>query len=220
MHALQDILRPLVEPGIIAIVRSAQPLDIRPLTEALINGGITAVEITLTTPGALDALPEARNVAGPRAVVGAGTVLHAVQGSAALAAGAQFIVSPLCRTELVPLAHAAARPVMLGAYTPTEAQTAHEAGADFVKLFPADGLGPGYLKSIRGPLPHLRLVPTGGVDLHTLADFVQAGCPAVGVGSCLVSAAILRDRSWSELTRLATAFVAAIQRAKSGLPAS
>jgi 2-dehydro-3-deoxyphosphogluconate aldolase/(4S)-4-hydroxy-2-oxoglutarate aldolase len=103
---------------------------------------------------------------------------------------------------------------MLGAYTPTEAQLAHEAGADFIKIFPADGLGPGYIRGIRAPLPHLRIVPTGGVDLNTAAAFLKAGCAALGVGSSLVSAQILRDANWPELTRLARAFVEAAAQAR------
>jgi 2-dehydro-3-deoxyphosphogluconate aldolase/(4S)-4-hydroxy-2-oxoglutarate aldolase len=134
----------------------------------------------------------------------------------ALDAGAEFVVSPILRPELVPIAHAAGRPIMLGAYTPTEAQRAHEAGADFIKIFPADSLGPAYLKAIRAPLPHLRVVPTGGVDLNTAADFLKAGCAALGVGSSLVSAQILREANWPELTRLARAFVALAWRERPG----
>ena len=214
MRDREETIRRLQEPGIIAIVRSKGPVPIAPVTEALLAGGITALEITLTTPNALEALREAAGLCGTRAVVGAGSVVDRKSAGAALAAGAGFVVSPVCRPELVPLAHGAGCPVMLGAYTPTEAQTAHEAGADFVKIFPADGLGPSYLKALRGPLPHLRLVPTGGVDLETLAEFVKAGCPAVGVGSCLVSADLLAGLKWTELTALARQFVQAIRLAR------
>lgn len=216
MPSHEDIVRRLTEPGIVAIVRSSQPVPILPVAEALLAGGVVAVEITLTTPGALEVLTEARTALGERALVGVGSVTNAGAAHAAIAAGAQFVVSPICRPELVGLAHGAGVPVMLGAYTPTEAQTAHEAGADFVKLFPADGLGPAHVKALRAPLPHLRIVPTGGVDLNTLAGFVKAGCPAVGVGSSLVSAAILRDANWAELTRQSRLFVETIQVAKAG----
>src|SRR3954466_560269 len=100
---------------------------------------------------------------------------------------------------------------MLGAYTPTEAQAAHESGADFIKLFPADKLGPAYIRSLRAPLPHLRIVPTGGVDLQTAPDFFKAGCAALGVGSSLVTAEILRSSNWSELTRLASDYVSLVR---------
>src|SRR5262249_33329327 len=116
--------------------------------------------------------------------------------------------------ELVPLARAAGRPIMLGAYTATEAQTAHEAGADFVKIFPADTLGPGYIRSLRAPLPHLRIVPTGGVEAGNVAEFLTAGCAALGAGSSLVSAKILETEDWPELTRRAKEFVQAATGAR------
>lgn len=214
MRRREAILRAITEPGIIAVVRSERPLRLRPLVEALRAGGVVAIEITLTTPGALAALAEALEGLGERAVMGAGSVVNSAQAEAALAAGAEFLVSPIFRPELVPLAHAADRPVMLGAFTPTEAQSAYEAGADFVKVFPADTLGASYVKALRGPLPHLRLVPTGGVDLTTIAAFVKAGCPAVGVGSSLVSSTLLQRQQWTELTALARQFVTAITAAR------
>jgi 2-dehydro-3-deoxyphosphogluconate aldolase/(4S)-4-hydroxy-2-oxoglutarate aldolase len=170
----------------------------------------------MTTPNALAAIREARAKIGERALIGVGTVLDTNTCTRAIEAGAEFIVTPICRTEFVPLAHSAGRPIMLGAYTPTEAQVAHEAGADFVKLFPADNLGSGYITALRAPLPHLRLVPTGGVDLHNVADFLKAGCAALGVGSSLVSAKILQDEDWPELTRRATSFVTAARHARAG----
>jgi 2-dehydro-3-deoxyphosphogluconate aldolase/(4S)-4-hydroxy-2-oxoglutarate aldolase len=173
----------------------------------LLAGGIIAIEITMTTPNALAAIREARNRLGHRALIGVGTVLDAETCRAAIDAGAEFIVTPICRVEFVKIAHQADRVIMLGAYTPTEAQLAHEAGADFIKLFPADNLGPGFIKSLRAPLPHLKIVPTGGVDIDNVADFLKAGCAALGVGSSLVSAKILADANWQELTRRAREFV-------------
>ena len=168
----------------------------------------------MTTPNALAAIRDARAQQGDRALVGVGTVLDADTCRGAVAAGAEFIVTPICRTVFVALAHAADRPVMLGAYSPTEAQLAHEAGADFVKLFPADSLGPAYIKALRAPLPHLRIVPTGGVDVHNVADFLKAGCAALGVGSSLVSAKILQEADWPALTARAKAFVNAARQAR------
>jgi 2-dehydro-3-deoxyphosphogluconate aldolase/(4S)-4-hydroxy-2-oxoglutarate aldolase len=141
-----------------------------------------------------------------------GTVLDVATCRAAIEAGAEFVVSPILRRELVEVAHASDRPIMLGAYTPTEAQLAYEAASDFIKIFPADMLGPPYIKALRAPLPHLRIVPTGGVDLHTAAEFLKAGCAALGVGSALVSTQILCDANWSELTRLAREFVTVAQK--------
>jgi len=185
-----------------------------PLSEALIAGGVTAIEITMTTPNAIEGIRDARKKLVERALIGVGTVLNAKVCRDALEAGAEFVVTPICRTEFVEIAHAADRPIMLGAYTPTEAQTAHEAGADFIKIFPADTLGPGYIKALRAPLPHLRIVPTGGVDVHNVGDFLKAGCVALGVGGSLVSAKILQEADWAGLTKKAEEFVNAARTNK------
>src|ERR1039457_2175372 len=216
MRNKSDIISLLIDPGIIAVVRAQQAAQVLPLSEALIAGGVRVIEITMTTPNAIAAIREAREKLGERALFGVGTVLDADTARAAIAAGAGFGVTPICRTELVAIAHAAGCPIMLGGYTPTEAQLAHEAGADFIKIFPADTLGAGYIKSLRAPLPHLRIVPTGGVDVQNVADFLKAGCAALGVGSSLVSAKILQSADWPELTRRASAFVTAARQARSG----
>lgn len=209
-----EIIEWLLTPGIIAVVRAQRQEQVLPLTEALLAGGVRAIEITTTTPNAVGAIAQARKKLGDRALFGIGTVLDTATCRAALDAGAEFIVSPILLKELVPLAQAAGKPVMLGAYTPTEAQAVHEAGADFVKIFPADTLGPGYIKALRAPLPHLRIVPTGGVEVNNAADFLKAGCVALGVGGSLVSASILQQADWPELTRRAVAFVAAAKAAR------
>jgi 2-dehydro-3-deoxyphosphogluconate aldolase/(4S)-4-hydroxy-2-oxoglutarate aldolase len=205
----------LTDPGIIAVVRAQRADQVNRLSEALLAGGVSSIEITMTTPDAIGAIRTAKQTFGDRALIGVGTVLDAATCDAAIAAGAEFVVTPICRTELIAIARAADRPIMIGAYTPTEAQLAHEAGADFVKIFPADTLGPGYMKSIRAPLPHLRLVPTGGVDVHNVGDFFKAGCVALGVGSSLVSAKILQAADWPALTRKAAEFVQAARSARS-----
>jgi len=214
MRSRADIISLLTHPGIIAIVRTDHPEQALPVCEALLAGGVIAVELTMTIPNAIEAIRQAAGQCGGRALIGVGTVLNAETCRAAIAAGAEFVVSPITRLELIEAAHAADKPVMLGAYTPTEAQTAHDAGADFIKIFPADKLGPAYIKALRAPLPHLRIVPTGGVDLNTAADFLKAGCAALGVGSALVSGEILRTANWPELTRLARAFVEVVQNAR------
>jgi len=214
MRTKAEISSLLTDPGIIAVVRAQKPEQVIPLSEALIAGGVIAIEITTTTPDAIEAIREARSKLADRAVVGIGTVLDKATCSAAIEAGAEFIVTPVCRTEFVPLALAAGRPIMLGAYTPTEAQLAYEAGADFVKIFPADTLGPGYIKSLRAPLPHLRIVPTGGVDVANVGDFLKAGCAALGVGSALVSNRILEQGDWALLTKRAKEFVEAARKAR------
>ncbi|HYV30973.1 MAG TPA: bifunctional 4-hydroxy-2-oxoglutarate aldolase/2-dehydro-3-deoxy-phosphogluconate aldolase [Candidatus Binatia bacterium] len=207
MRSHLEIISQLTRPGIIAVVRTDQPEQVPPICQALLAGRVIAIEITLTVPNALQAIREATRQFGAKALIGAGTVLNAEAGRAAIAAGAEFIVSPISRPEIVEAAHGAGRPAMLGAYTPTEAQTAHEAGADFIKIFPADRLGPAYIRALRAPLPHLWMVPTGGVDLQNAADYLKAGCAALGVGGSLVTNEILRTNNWPELTRLAEAFV-------------
>jgi 2-dehydro-3-deoxyphosphogluconate aldolase/(4S)-4-hydroxy-2-oxoglutarate aldolase len=203
MRSRSEIIARLVDPGLVAAV-----------AEALLAGGLIAIEVTLTVPNALEAIRQCVARLGSQAVIGVGTVLNAEQAREAIVAGAEFVVSPITRAEIVAASHAADRPVMLGAYTPTEAQAAHEAGADFIKLFPADKLGPAYVKALRAPLPHLRIVPTGGVDLQTAGEFLKAGCAALGVGSSLLSAEILRSGNWLELTRLAKAFVEVVKGAR------
>lgn len=214
MRTKSQVIEQLLNPGIIAVVRAQRADQVVPLAEALVAGGIIAVEITMTTPDAINAIRAASTQLGNRALIGVGTVLDEATCRAAIAAGAQFVVSPICRRELVPLAHAAGKPIMLGSYTPTEAQLAHEAGADFIKIFPADGLGPNHIKALRAPLPHLKMVPTGGVDLNTIGEFIKAGCVAVGAGSSLISRAVLDKDDWLALTRTATAFVLAAKAAR------
>ncbi len=202
-----EIVSRLLDPGIIAVVRTSSTEQVLPVCEALLAGGVIALEITFTVPNALDAIQQASARFGADALIGAGTVLNAEMTRSAIYAGAKFIVSPITRAEIVTAAHEASVPAMLGAYTPTEAQTAHEAGADFIKLFPADKLGPAYVKALRAPLPHLKIVPTGGVDLNTASEFLKAGCAALGVGGSLLTAEILKTGNWTELTRLARAYV-------------
>lgn len=216
MRSKDDILSKLIDPGVIAVVRAQSDAQIIPLAEALTEGGVIAIEITMTTPNAIRAIDRAAREFGERALIGVGTVLDGETCRAALDAGAEFVVSPITKEEIVSVAHGRSRPVMLGAYTPTEAQQAYELGSDFIKLFPADGLGPAYIKAIRAPLPHLRIVPTGGVDLNTAAAFIKAGCVALGVGSSLLSPKILQEKNWSELTRLAMAYVDVVRSARAG----
>ena len=197
MLSRSEISARLIELGIVAVIRTPACELVAPVCAALAAGGVLALEITLTVPDALRALREVDAALGKKVLLGAGTVLNAAQARAAIEA-----------------AHACGKPVMLGAYTPTEAQLAHEAGADFIKIFPADKLGPGYIKNLRAPLPHLRIVPTGGVDLKTAPEFLQAGCAALGVGSSLLSAEIIKTRNWPELTRLAGEFVRVVREAR------
>jgi 2-dehydro-3-deoxyphosphogluconate aldolase/(4S)-4-hydroxy-2-oxoglutarate aldolase len=214
MRPKSEVIRLLRDPGIIAVVRAPKAELCIPLTRALLAGGVIAVEITMTTPDAIEAIRATSRELGREALIGVGTVLNATTATAAIEAGAEFVVSPITRKEVADAAHAKDRPVMLGAYTPTEAQTAHDMGSDFIKIFPADTLGPTYIKALRAPLPHLQIVPTGGVDLNTIGSFLKAGCVAVGAGSSLVSADALKNENWPEITGLAKAFVEAAKSAR------
>ena len=214
MRSHSEVLTLLTNPGVIAVVRAQKQEQVMPLSEALISGGVIAIEITMTTPNAIEAIRDAIRILGNRGLIGVGTVLDADTCNKAVQAGAEFVVSPIIKREIVEAAHSAGRPVMLGAYTPTEDQTAHEFRTDFVKLFPADGLGAAYVKALRAPLPHLKIVPTGGVDLNTAAELIKAGCVALGVGSSLVSTNILEREAWPELTQRAKQFVAIVESAR------
>jgi 2-dehydro-3-deoxyphosphogluconate aldolase / (4S)-4-hydroxy-2-oxoglutarate aldolase len=214
MRPKSEVIRLLRDPGIIAVVRAPKPELCLPLTRALLAGGVIAVEITMTTPNAIEAIRATSRELSREALIGVGTVLDAATATSAIEAGAEFVVSPITRKEVADAAHAYDRPVMLGAYTPTEAQTAHDMGSDFIKIFPADTLGPAYIKALRAPLPHLQIVPTGGVDLNTIGLFLKAGCVAVGAGSSLVPTDALKTENWPEITRLAKAFVEAAKSAR------
>jgi len=214
MLSRSEISSLIAELGIVAVIRTSTFDLVQPVCDALVEGGIVALEITFTVPDAPRALREMNERFGTRVLLGAGTILNTRQCAEAIDAGAQYIVTPITKLEIIEAAHSRNKPVMLGAYTPTEAQLAHEAGADFIKIFPADKLGPGYIKNLRAPLPHLRIVPTGGVDLQTAPEFLKAGCAALAVGSSLLSAEILKAKNWPELTRLAGEFVRVVRAAR------
>lgn len=199
----------LCEAKIIAVIRAKSADQVPHIAEALVSGGVTGIEVTTSTPEFARAIRETRAALGTSAFVGAGTLMTETQAGAAIDAGAEFLVSPVLRAGLVPVALAADTPLLLGAYTPTECQAAHELGADFVKLFPADTLGPAYVRALRAPMPHLRIVPTGGVTVENIGEFLRAGCVAVGVGSSLLNAGLIEGGQWKELGRLAARFIAA-----------
>lgn len=200
--------------GVVAVIRADRPDQVMPLCEALVSGGVSVLEVTMTVPDAVNVMKSVIRSLGQHALVGMGSVLDAAMARAALDAGAEFLVSPITKLEVAAAARAAQRACMLGAYTPTEAQLAHTSGADFVKIFPADNLGPGYLRALRAPMPHLKLVPTGGVTLENAAEFIHAGAAALGVGSSLVSKKILKDSNWLELTRQAAEYARIVREAK------
>jgi 2-dehydro-3-deoxyphosphogluconate aldolase / (4S)-4-hydroxy-2-oxoglutarate aldolase len=211
MSSRSEIISRLLDPGVIPVIRASNADDVLPACEALLAGGLGTLEITMTTPNALDLIREADKRFGGRAVIGVGTVMNPAMCLEAIHAGASFVVSPVMVPGIAHVAQGADCVCILGAFTPTEAQAAHEAGADFIKIFPA--VNPAYVAAMLSPLPHLKIVPTSGVDLKTGPEYFAMGCPLVGVGSGLVSAKILREKNWTELTRLAGEFVAMARKA-------
>jgi 2-dehydro-3-deoxyphosphogluconate aldolase / (4S)-4-hydroxy-2-oxoglutarate aldolase len=209
-----EILCRMVDPGVIAVIRADSSEQLVSLCGALADGGITCMEITMTTPGALEAITAASKAHGDRIVMGVGSVLDDITARLAFLAGAQFVVTPVMCPAVITMCRRYSKPIVCGAYTPTEAMAAHEAGADFVKIFPADKLGADYIKAIRGPMPQLELIPTGGVDAKTAGDFIKAGCPAVAAGSNLAPKAAIAKGDWSSIQALASELVAAVRKAK------
>jgi 2-dehydro-3-deoxyphosphogluconate aldolase/(4S)-4-hydroxy-2-oxoglutarate aldolase len=184
----QGFLGELGRTGVVAVIRAASADAALAISRALVRGGVTGIEITFSTPGAAEAIRQARKEL-PSALVGAGTVLNAVDLAAACDAGARFLVSPHLDEKLVAAATERTIPFLPGALTPTEVVRAFAAGAACVKLFPGSAVGPSYLKALRGPLPHIPLMPTGGVDAKNLGEWLRAGAVAVGMGGNLASGA-------------------------------
>ncbi len=200
-------LQRVLDSGLVAIIRAPSGDQLVQVSEALLAGGIDVIEVTFTVPGVLDIIRQVREKLGKKILLGAGTVLDAETARAAILAGAEFIVTPTVNVDVIKLCNRYDKLVMAGGFTPTEILTAWEAGADVVKVFPADIGGPNYLKAIHGPLPHVRLLPTGGVNLDTLADFVRAGASAVGLGSSLVEKEALAKGDMDRIRSLAAAYV-------------
>jgi 2-dehydro-3-deoxyphosphogluconate aldolase/(4S)-4-hydroxy-2-oxoglutarate aldolase len=210
----ETIIERLLNPGVVAIIRADNSEQLIDASRALIDGGISAIEITMTTPNALKVIADVRRVFGDKVLAGVGSILDEKTAATAIEAGAEYVITPVLKPAVIAYCNKVQKPIFSGSYTPTEAQTSYELGADFIKIFPADGLGPKYISAIRGPLPHLKIVPTGGVDVNTVGDFIKAGCVAVAAGSSLVSKEILKNREWDKLKALAAAFVAAVAKAR------
>jgi 2-dehydro-3-deoxyphosphogluconate aldolase/(4S)-4-hydroxy-2-oxoglutarate aldolase len=202
-----DTLNIIRETGVIAIMRAQSSNQLIAAADAIKKGGVKAIEVTMTTPGALEVIKEAKTRYGSDVIFGAGSVLDAETGRAAILAGADFVVSPTLNLELVKLCNRYSIPTSPGCYTPTEIITGWEAGADFIKIFPASFGGPSLIKALLAPLPQVRLIPVGGVNLDTASDFIAKGAAALGVGSSLVNQKLLDAGDLDELTRRATAYI-------------
>ncbi len=202
----REMMELIQKTGVIAIMRAKSSDQLLAAADAIKAGGVQAIEVTMTTPGALDVIRQATERYGSDVLFGAGSVLDPESARAAILAGAQFVVCPTLNLQTIAICHRYAIPVVPGAYTPTEILTAWEAGADMVKVFPASVGGPDYIKALKGPLPQIKLVPVGGVELDNTADFIRAGAEAVGVGSALVNQKLLEAGDFAALTERARRF--------------
>lgn len=219
MSSHDDLTR-VLDGGIVAIIRAPSGDQLVDVARALHAGGIDVIEVTFTVPNVLDIIRETKAALGDQVLLGAGTVLDAESARAALLAGAEFIVSPVVNKEVIQLCRRYDRICMPGAFTPTEVLEAWEAGAEVVKVFPADVGGPNYLKALHGPLPQIRLMPTGGVDLQTLPDFVKAGACAVGLGSALVEKEAVASGNMDRIRTLAAEYVRLMQSVRDQMAGS
>ena len=215
MMSKETQLKWILDVGIVAVVRAPDRGHLVKVASALADGGVTVVEITMSVPNALDVLREVREALGERVLLGAGTVLDPETARAVLLAGAEYIVTPTLNLDVIRMCQRYDKLVLPGAFTPTEILTAWEAGADIVKVFPADVVGPAFFKAVRGPLPQIRLMPTGGVDLDTAADFLKAGACCLGIRSQLVEPKAVAERNFERIRDLARQYVAIVQKARS-----
>jgi 2-dehydro-3-deoxyphosphogluconate aldolase/(4S)-4-hydroxy-2-oxoglutarate aldolase len=207
MASRTEVLEIVLRTKVIAVIRMRDAVKLGHVTAAISRGGVKAIEITMTVPGALEIIRRMAGTKSDGTVVGAGTVLDAVTALAVLEAGADFIVSPILIPEIVRVCREADVFVAPGAFTPTEIVTAWNLGADVVKVFPATSLGPAFFKDLQGPLPGIRLMPTGGVGLDNAAEFIRRGACCVAVGTALLDPAAIERDDWEAITRRARTLV-------------
>ena len=210
----EQYFKQIADAGVVAVIRANSKDQLVGITEALLAGGVPAIEVTMSTPKAIAGIEMLADRFGDTAVVGVGTVIDAATARDAISAGAQFVVSPVFDEQIVATARAYGRIMIPGAFTPTEILRAWTAGADVVKVFPSTGLGPQYFRDILAPLPQLRLTPTGGVDLKNAGEWIKAGAVFVGAGSSLVAKDACAKNDWASVTANAKAFVETIRAAR------
>ncbi len=213
------IVRLIGQCGVVAVVRADSPAEAVGATRALLKGGVRGIEITFTVPGAAEAIAEIAREAekgnlDDEPLLGAGTVMSREQAREALEAGAQFLVSPCLVPEVIEAAKTAGVAMLPGALTPTEIWTAYQMGGDIIKVFPAARFGPAYFKDIKAPLPHIPLLPTGGVDAQNAGEWIAAGAVALGAGGKLVDKTAIKNGDWETLTVRARELMAAVRAAR------
>jgi len=218
MSRHEDLTR-VLNSGIVAVIRSPSSEQLVEVAKALYEGGVDVLEVTFTVPRVLEIIAAVRQALGNKVLLGAGTVLDPESARAAFLAGAEYIVSPTVNLDVIKLCNRYDKLAMPGAFTPTEVLTAWEAGADIIKVFPADVGGPNYLKSLHGPLPQVRLLPTGGVNLDTIGAFLKAGACAVGLGGALVEPEAVKTGNMARIRSLAEQYVAAVKATRAAMNA-
>jgi 2-dehydro-3-deoxyphosphogluconate aldolase / (4S)-4-hydroxy-2-oxoglutarate aldolase len=210
----EAIVRAIQDLAVVAVIRMRDAAKLRAVIDAIAEGGVRAIEVTMTVPGAVGLIAALAQSLPSDILLGAGTVLDAATARAVIDAGARFVVGPVFRPEVIAACHERGVPVAPGCFSPTEILDAHDRGADIVKVFPATALGPSYIKDIRAPMPQLKLMPTGGVTLDNAGDWIRAGAVAVGVGSALLDAKAIDEGRLDVLTGNARRIVASIAAAR------
>jgi 2-dehydro-3-deoxyphosphogluconate aldolase/(4S)-4-hydroxy-2-oxoglutarate aldolase len=214
MQRRQQTIQQIEQCGVVAVIRLQDPDRLKGVIDALGKGGVRAIEVTMTVPRAIQLIDAIAPTLPDGVVIGAGTILDPETARAAILAGARFVVGPVFNPAVIELCHRYDVAVMPGCFTPTEILQAWEAGADVVKVFPATALGPSYFKDIRGPLPQVKLMPTGGVSIDNAGDWIAAGAVAIGVGTAMVDAKAVAGGDWATITQKASRFVEAVRRAR------
>jgi 2-dehydro-3-deoxyphosphogluconate aldolase/(4S)-4-hydroxy-2-oxoglutarate aldolase len=205
-----DLLQQLLATKIIAIIRLSNSEPVFELAQALFRGGVKAIEVTMGTPNALEEIHKLSQIEG--VIPGVGSVIDPQTAKAAIEAGAQFIVTPVSKTEVIQMAHQLDKPILSGAMTPTEILQAYEWGADIVKLFPAANLGATYFKAVKAPIPHVPIMPTGGITVENAADWIANGAVCLGVGSTLVNQNLITQKDYKSITSVAKAMTEAVKK--------
>ena len=210
----QEVTAAIEEAGVVAVIRIQEPDRLRAVIDALADGGVRALEVTMTVPGAIELIEELSSTLPNDILLGAGTVLESATAGRVIEAGASFVVSPVLRPAIIDVCHRQGVPALPGCFSPTEILTAWESGADIVKVFPATALGPGFFTDVRGPLPHVKLMPTGGVTLDNAGEWIRAGAVAVGVGTALLNRAAIAAGNYSVLRENAARIIANVRAAR------
>jgi 2-dehydro-3-deoxyphosphogluconate aldolase/(4S)-4-hydroxy-2-oxoglutarate aldolase len=213
MGEKENRLKIIEESGLVAVIRAEKADQALSIARAVSEGGIIAIEITMTVPDAIKVIEEVNNVLGGRILLGAGTVLDAENARLAIKAGAEFIVSPILNTDIIKVCRKQGKIAIPGAFTPTEIVAAWKSGADIVKIFPASVGGPGLIKDLRGPFPQIKFLPTGGVTLENVAQFIKAGAVAVAVGSNIIDKKAVSLGKFEVITENSRKFLEAVKNA-------